>query len=276
MDRGAKSGRRKKMESDAFRIEVDGGVARCTMSGPNMNAMGAEMIGPLMEGLRRVLDDPEVRVIVIRGEGGNFSTGADLTIMGEKMEPELLNSTMRRMGELIYELHEGPKPYIAEVDGWAVGGGFGLAMASDITYATERARFYLSFVRLSLVPDFGSAYFLAQRVGVVRAKEIALSARVVEAEEALRIGMVNRVVPHEEIGDEVMKLARRLAGRPPDVLAHTKRFVNAAFKADLRDQLNLEAYVQSLRVVSPEHREDVRKFLEKVSGAGRAEGEAGK
>jgi 2-(1,2-epoxy-1,2-dihydrophenyl)acetyl-CoA isomerase len=256
------------MESEAFRIEVVDGVARCTMSGPNMNAMGAEMIEPLMEGLRRVLDDPEVRVIVVRGEGGNFSTGADLTIMGERMEPELLNRNMRRMGGLIYELHEGPKPYIAEVDGWAVGGGFGLAMASDITYATERARFYLSFVRLSLVPDFGSAFFLARRVGLVRAKEIALSARVVDAEEALRIGMVNRIVPHQEIGDEVMKLARRLAGRPPDVLAHTKRFVNAAFQVDLRDQLDLEAYVQSLRVVSPEHREDVRRFLEKSSGGG--------
>ncbi|MDI7251261.1 MAG: enoyl-CoA hydratase/isomerase family protein, partial [Actinomycetota bacterium] len=188
------------MESEAFRIEVEDGVARCTMSGPNMNAMGAEMIEPLMEGLRHVLDDPEVRVIVVRGDGGNFSTGADLTIMGERMEPEYLNRNMRRMGALIYELHEGPKPYIAEVDGWAVGGGFGLAMASDITYATERARFYLSFVRLSLVPDFGSAYFLARRVGLVRAKEIALSARIVDAEEALRIGMVNRVIPHGEIG----------------------------------------------------------------------------
>ncbi|MGQ9537188.1 MAG: enoyl-CoA hydratase/isomerase family protein [Actinomycetota bacterium] len=254
------------MESEAFRIEVEEGVARCTMSGSNMNAMGAEMIEPLMAGLRGVLDDPEVRVIVIRGDGGNFSTGADLTIMGERMEPELLNRDMRRMGELIYELHEGPKPYIAEVDGWAVGGGFGLAMASDITFATERARFYLSFVRLSLVPDFGSTYFLAQRVGLARAKEIALSARIVDAEEALRIGLVNRVIPHQEIGEEVMKLARRLAGRSPEVLAHTKRFVNAAFKVDLRDQLDMEAYVQSLRVVSPEHREDVRKFLERTSG----------
>ncbi len=256
------------MEGDAFRVEKEEGVARCTMDGPNMNALGVEMVTGMLEGLRRVLDDEEVRVIVIRGEGGNFSAGADLSLMGEKMDPALLAETMRAMGRLIRELHEGPRPLIAEVDGWTVGGAFGLAMASDITYATERARFYLSFVRISLVPDFGSAYFLARRVGLARAKEIALTGRVIDAEEALRIGMVNRVLDHGEISGEVMRLAKRLAGRPPDILAHTKRFVNTAFTVDLGTQLDLEAYLQSLNVTTPEHREDVRKFLEKAGGGG--------
>ncbi|MBC7247458.1 MAG: enoyl-CoA hydratase/isomerase family protein [Actinobacteria bacterium] len=254
------------MEGGAFRVEVEEGVARCTMDGPNMNALGAEMVMSMLDGMRHVLDDEEVRVIVIRGEGGNFSTGADLSIMGEKMDPGLLAETMRRMGRLIVELHEGPRPVIAEVDGWAVGGAFGLAMASDITYATERARFFLSFVRISLVPDFGSAYFLARRVGTARAKEIALTGRVVDAEEALRMGMVNRVVDHVEISGEVMKLAKRLAGRPPEILAHIKRFVNTAFVVDLGTQLELEAHIQSLNVTTPEHREDVRKFLEGKKG----------
>jgi 2-(1,2-epoxy-1,2-dihydrophenyl)acetyl-CoA isomerase len=182
------------------------------------------------------------------------------------MEPSLLADTKRRMGRLIAELHEGPRPVIAEVDGWAVGGAFGLAMASDITYATERARFFPSFVRISLVPDFGTAYFLARRVGLARAKEIALTGRVIDAEEALRIGLVNRVVGHGDIHGEVMRLARKLAGRPPDILAHTKRFVNAAFTVDLGTQLDLEAYLQSLNVTTPEHREDVRKFLEGKRG----------
>ncbi|RJP27638.1 MAG: hypothetical protein C4536_13660 [Actinobacteria bacterium] len=254
------------MESDAFRVEIEEGVARCSMEGPMMNAMGETLLYPMMEGLRSVLDNDEVRVIVIRGEGGNFSVGADLTIMGEKMDPMIMRDNMRAMGSLIYALHEGPKPVIAEIDGWAVGGGFGLAMSSDITYATERARFYLSFVKLSIVPDFGSAYFLAHRVGLAQAKELALTGRVVEPEEALRIGLINRIIPHEEIAGEVMKLARKMAGRSPNILAMTKRMLNTSHQVDLQTLLDLEAHVQSLAVLAPEHRRDVEEFFAKRTG----------
>jgi 2-(1,2-epoxy-1,2-dihydrophenyl)acetyl-CoA isomerase len=254
------------MENEAFRIEMIGGVARCTMDGPMMNAMGDKLLFPLMKGLRSVLDSDEARVIVIRGEGGNFSVGADLTVMGDKMDPVLMRDNMQIMGHLIRELHEGPKPVIAEVDGWAVGGGFGLAMSSDITYATERARFYLSFIKLSIVPDFGSAYFLAHRVGMAQAKELALTGRIVESEEALRIGLINRIVPHEEIADEVMKLAVKMAGRSPHILALTKRMLNTAYTVDLQTLIDFEAHVQALAVLAPEHREDVKKFFEKSGG----------
>jgi 2-(1,2-epoxy-1,2-dihydrophenyl)acetyl-CoA isomerase len=254
------------MGSEHFRIEKEDGVARCTMSGPNMNAMGDLLIDPMMEGLRSVLDDEEVRVIVIRGDEGNFSTGADLTIMGEKMDPTVLNQNMRKMGDFIYELHEGPRPFIAEVDGWAVGGGFGLAMAADITYVTERARFFLSWVRLSILPDFGSAYFLTRRVGLSIAKELALTGRVVDAEEALRIGLVNRIVPHEEIADKVMKMASKMAGRSPNILALTKRMLNTGHQVDLQTSLDLEAYAQSMAILAPEHKRDVEEFFKKQSG----------
>jgi enoyl-CoA hydratase/carnithine racemase len=253
------------MDSENFKIEIEDGVARCTMSGPNMNAMGSVMLLPMMEGLRSVLDDEEVKVIVIRGDGDNFSTGADLTIMGDKMDPNFLCDNMRKMGAFIYELHEGPKPVIAEVDGWAVGGGFGLALAADITYATERARFFLSWVRLSILPDFGSAYFLTRRVGLSIAKELALTGATIEAEEALRIGLINHVVPSEEISDVVMKVARRMAGRSPNILALTKRWLNTGHQVDLQTFLDLEAYTQSLAVLAPEHHEDIKRFFDKAS-----------
>lgn len=256
----------KAMDAETFIVEKEGGVARCTMNGPMMNAMGKALLYPMMDALWDVLRDDEVRVIVIRGEGGNFSVGADLTIMGDKMDPTFMRDSMRAMGSLIHELHEGPKPVIAEVDGWAVGGGFGLAMASDITYATERARFYLSFVKLSIVPDFGSAYFLAHRVGLAQAKELALTGRVVDAEEAFRLGLVNKVVPHEEIAGEVMKLATKMAGRSPGILAMTKRMLNTSHQVDLKTLLELEAHVQSLAVLAPEHHEDVKRFFEKSAG----------
>jgi 2-(1,2-epoxy-1,2-dihydrophenyl)acetyl-CoA isomerase len=254
------------MEAETFKVDIEDGVARCSMDGPMMNAMGDKLLYPLLAGMRSVLDDDDVRVIVLRGEGGNFSVGADLTIMGDKMDPTFMRDSMSSMGTLIHELHEGPKPVITEVDGWSVGGGFGLAMASDITYATERARFYLSFVKLSIVPDFGSAYFLAHRVGLAQAKELALTGRVVESEEALRLGLVNRVVPHEEISGEVMKLARRMAGRSPKILAMTKRMLNTAYQVDLQTLLDLEAHVQSLAVLAPEHHRDVEEFFKKHGG----------
>ena len=127
-----------------------------------------------------------------RGRRQLPSTGADLSIMGDKMDPEFLNYHMLRMNRIVHELAEGPKPVIAEVDGWAVGGGFGLALAADITYATERALFMMSFVRISIIPDLGCAYLLTRRVGLNQAKELALTGKVIDATEALRIGLVNR------------------------------------------------------------------------------------
>jgi 2-(1,2-epoxy-1,2-dihydrophenyl)acetyl-CoA isomerase len=257
-------------QSEYFKIEIEEGVARCSMNGPTMNAMGIETLPPMMEGLGRVLDDDEVRVIVIRGEGDHFSVGADLSIMGEKMDPILLKDAMQAMGAIIYELHEGPKPVIAEVDGWAVGGAFGLAMSSDITYVTERANLYLSFVHISLIPDFGGAYFLARRVGLAQAKEIALTGKIINAEEALRLGLVNRVVPHKEISDAVMKVAKKMAARSPNILAMTKHLLNVAPKMDLRTMLDMEAYMQPINVLAPEHQRDVKDFLAR-HGLGQAD-----
>jgi 2-(1,2-epoxy-1,2-dihydrophenyl)acetyl-CoA isomerase len=228
-----------------------------------MNAMGVDTLPPMVDGIKEVMADPEVRVVVLRGDGGNFSTGADLSIMGEKMDPEFLNFHMLRMNEAVHALHEGPKPVIAEVDGWAVGGGFGLALAADITYATERALFMMSFVRISIIPDLGCVYLLTRRVGLHLAKELALTGRVVDAQEALRIGLVNRVMPHQDISGEVMKTAAKMAGRSPEVLAAIKRHINAAPRLDLATLQELEAYAQPFFVLKPEHRADIARFFEK-------------
>ncbi|HEY5532848.1 MAG TPA: enoyl-CoA hydratase-related protein, partial [Candidatus Anoxymicrobiaceae bacterium] len=179
-----------------------------------------------------------------------------------------LYENMSKINEVVYELHEGPKPVITEVDGWAVGGGCSLAICSDITYSTERARFYLSFVRISIIPDLGMSYFLPRRIGLARAKELALAARVVDAEEACRIGMVNKVVDHDAIGEEVMKLATRIATRSPDVLAMTKRNLNWSHRLDLKTMLDGEASTQPFLAMAPEHQRDIKKFLKKSGGSG--------
>lgn len=184
-------------------------------------------------------------------------------MMGEEMDPAYLYENMKLANSLLLELHEGPKPVITEVDGWAAGGGFSLAIASDITYATERAKFLASFVRVAIIPDLGASYFLTRRMGLAKAKEIAFTGRTIDSEEALRIGLVNRVFPHEEISGEVMKTARKIASRSPDVLAMAKRNLNMAGRVDLETMMNLEAATQPFMVLRPEHKEAVKKFFEK-------------
>lgn len=256
------------MESEFFKVEKKEGVALCSMSGPRMNAMGDQMMYPMVDGLKGVMADDTVRVIVIRGEGGNFCTGADLSIMGEKMDPKGLFENMQMVTSVLFDLHEGSKPVITEVDGWAVGGGFSLAIASDITYATERALFLMSFVRISIIPDLGSSYFLSRRVGLAQAKEMALTGKVVDANEAFRIGLVNRVVEHEKITEEVVEIAVKMAKASPRVLALTKRNLNVAHRVDLRTLMNLEDSTQPFMVLSPEHKKAVEKFIEKQKGTG--------
>lgn len=250
------------MEPEVFKVEISGGVARCSMNRPrDMNALSVELGYPMVEGLTRVLDDDAVRVVVLRGEGGHFCSGADLTLLGDNLDPAFLNQSMRKLGAVILRLYEGSKPVITEVDGFAVGGGLGLALASDITYATERAQFSMGFIKIAATPDMGSSYFLAERVGLLKAKEMAFTGDMVGAEEALRIGLVNRVVGHGEISDEVMKLAAYIATKSPQTLADTKRMMNRSHLLDLRSVLDLEASVQPVMLLSEEHRAAIRKIF---------------
>lgn len=251
------------VESETFEIEMLDGVARCTMRGPRMNALGVELLGPLFEGLEGVIRNEDVRVIVLRGSDGNFTVGADLTTMGEKMDPVMLHDNMARMGCILRDLHDGPRPFITEVDGWAVGGGLGMAIASDITYATEKAQFFLSFPRVAIMPDFGTSYFLTERVGLAKAKELALTAARIDADEALRIGLVNRVMDSGSISEEVMKVAAKLASRSPKVLGETKRSINRAQRIGLEAELDLEASLQPFFVLAPEHKQAVEDFFDK-------------
>jgi 2-(1,2-epoxy-1,2-dihydrophenyl)acetyl-CoA isomerase len=252
------------MGSDLFKVEITDNIARCSMNSPgNMNALNTEMGYPMVEALGEVLADESVRVIILRGEGGHFCSGADLDLLGQDLDPPFLNQAMKAMGSIVYQLYTGPKPVITEVDGFAVGGGLGLALASDITYATERTLFCMGFIRIAAAPDMGSSYFLAERVGLARAKKMAFTGEVVGAEEALRIGLVNEVVDHQEISDKVMELARRIARRSAETLAWTKRVMNKYQRLELQSVLDLEAHVQPIMLLSEEHRAAVRKIMDR-------------
>lgn len=243
------------MDEDRFLVERIGNVARCTLNHPeNMNALGPEMGQALLKGIDDVLADDGIKVLVIRGSGGNFCSGADLSLLGDHLDPVYLRGLMNGINQLLLKLHHGPKPVISEVDGYAVGGGLGLALASDMTLATERAKLCAGFIRIGAVPDMGVTYFLIERVGMARAKEIAFTGDVLDAPAALSMGLINRIVPHEAIGGTVVQLASRIAKAPADALSWTKRNLNRAAHLDLQTAMDLEAHIQPLMLLSEDHR----------------------
>ncbi|RJQ74322.1 MAG: hypothetical protein C4519_17075 [Desulfobacteraceae bacterium] len=250
------------MDEERFLVERIGNVARCTLNHPaNMNAMGPEMGEPMLRGIDGVMVDDSIRVIVIRGSGGNFCSGSDLSLLGDHMDPAYLRGLMNSINQLLLKLHHGPKPVISEVDGYAVGGGLGLALASDMTLASERAKLCAGFIRIGAVPDMGVTYFLTERVGMARAKEIAFTGDVLDAQTALSIGLINRIVPHEEISEAVMQLAARIAKAPADALSWTKRNLNRATHLDLQTVMDLEAHIQPLMLLSEAHRAAIKKLF---------------
>lgn len=162
-----------------------------------------------------------------------------------------------------YLLHTMPKPTIAMVNGYAVGAGLSLALACDLRIASDRARFGTAFRNVALSGDFGGTYFMTRLIGTGKTRELYFTAEIIDAEEALRLGMVNRVVPHDKLAEETLALAARLAAGPTATYARMKENLNLAEHADLRTLLDQEGFYQILTGLSNDSREAVRAFIEK-------------
>jgi 2-(1,2-epoxy-1,2-dihydrophenyl)acetyl-CoA isomerase len=250
------------MTERGFDVQRFGAVARCSLNCPEkMNALSRETGEPMVNAVRELMADETVAVIILRGEGDNFCTGSDLALLGDNLDPAVLCDMMKRMNALLFDLHQGPKIVITEVDGYAVGGGLGLALASDITIATDQAKFCCGFIRIGAVPDMGATYFLTERLGMVKAKEVALTGDIIDAPAALAMGLINRVVPREAILEEVMKLATRIAKASPEALALTKRNLNRSRHIDLQTALDLESHMQPLMLLSEDHKAAIKKMF---------------
>ena len=250
------------MSETVFDVQRFGAVARCSMNCPEkMNALSPATGQPMVAALQQLMTDETVAVIVLRAEGENFCTGADLEMLGDNLDPAELCHLMNRINVMLHDLHQGPKVVITAVDGFALGGGLGLALASDITIATDQAKFCCGFIRIGAVPDMGVSYFLTERVGMARAREFALTGDIIDAHQALAMGLVNRVVPWEKIDGTVMELAARIAKAPMNALALTKRNLNRARRCDLQTALDMEAHMQPLMLLSEEHKKAIGKLL---------------
>jgi len=218
----------------------------------------------IVQALDEIEADPAARVVIVTGSGGHFCSGGDLRSMSEKRltaaegraRVEVLNRMVRRLVDF-------PRPTIAMVDGVAAGAGANLALCCDLIVASDRARFGELFWKVGLVPDGGGTWLLPRAVGLARAKELMFTADQIDAAEAYRIGLVNRVVPAAELPATTRALAERIAAGPPAVLRMVKHLVNRAAASDLSTALDLEAFAQGQALVGPDHQEGLRAFFEK-------------
>lgn len=219
-----------------------GPVLTVTLNRPRRkNALNSGAWTRLHDALRTARTDEAVRVVVITGAGGDFCAGADLTGAREERHP--LNR-MRWIGDVAMALHDLPKPVIAKVEGVAVGAGWNLALGCDLVVASTTARFSQIFARRGLSLDFGGSWLLPRIVGLQQAKRLALLADFVDADEALRLGLVTWVKQPEEIDEFVDELASRLAQGPPIALAQSKAMLNEAANQTLREALENESRAQ--------------------------------
>ncbi|MCH7840055.1 MAG: enoyl-CoA hydratase/isomerase family protein [Planctomycetes bacterium] len=249
-------------------ISNDGAVQTITLNRPDsLNAFNDLMLKELSKAVRAAEKDPAVRCLVITGAGRGFSSGQDLAEVRERYnsdQPLELGSHLRAMyNPLILKIRTLEKPVIASVNGVAAGAGCSLALACDIRIAAESASFIEAFIKVGLVPDSGSTFMLPRLIGVSRAMEMAFTGRKIKTDEALRIGLVNQVVPDDQLAEETAKFARKLADLPTRAIGLTKRAINAAWRADLETQLDYEAMLQTTAGQTQDHREGVTAFLEK-------------
>ena len=247
----------------SIELTTDGGVATITINRPEKkNALVLGMRSALADICWQVNEDPAIRAVVITGAGTDFCSGADVTEMGGGG----INGSLYRvrlMAKMIRSLARIQKPVIAAVRGVSVGAGWSIAMACDIIIASETARFCQIFKKIALAPDAGAVWFLTRYLGLAKAKELVYSARFVSAQEALELGLVNRVVADEQLLEEAYALAREYAAAPTVALGMAKRMFDAASTTTLDQFLDLEASMQPLVVTSTDFKEGASAFKEK-------------
>jgi 2-(1,2-epoxy-1,2-dihydrophenyl)acetyl-CoA isomerase len=240
------------------------GVLTITMHRPDVyNALNEAMKKELNDAFKEAERQADVRCIVLRGAGEKaFCSGQDLKeSQGKKRS--LKESLQKSYNPLIRKMRGIEKPVIGMINGVAAGAGLSLALACDLRVMSDSAKLIEVFVRIALVPDSGSHWFLPRLVGMARAFEYAALGDDVGAEEAFRVGLVNRVVPASELEKETMALATRLAQGPTRTIGLIKRTLNKAQSATLDEILDYEATIQEIASNSEDHREGVTAFLEK-------------
>lgn len=248
---------------DELHVDRAGPRATVTIDRPRTkNALTASMWGELRDVFRDLGADADVRVVVVTGAGGEFCSGADLSEASPLSDRRGLAS-MSVVNEAAMAQHELAVPTIAKVDGVAVGAGASLALGCDLVVASDRARFGLLFARRALSLDFGASWSLPRLVGLHKAKELALLGDIIPAEEAARMGLVNKVVPVADLDGAVDDWARRLAAGPPVALAASKELLQRSLDRSFAEALLAEAKSQALNFSTVDAAEAAAAWLDR-------------
>jgi 2-(1,2-epoxy-1,2-dihydrophenyl)acetyl-CoA isomerase len=248
-------------------VSVADGIGTITLNRPDkLNSFADRMRQEIAEAVTELSGDDAVRVIVITGAGRGFCTGADVTYLkqiAEDEDEEALRGLVEAGRAVVTAIRNAPQPVIASVNGPAAGGGANLALACDIRIASDRATIGQTFNRVGLHPDWGGTYFLPRLVGPARAAELIFTGAMIAADEAERIGLFNRVVPHERLAEETAELACALAEKPQLAVRLAKVAVHRSLDASMDEMLEYELEAQLRCGLSADGKEGISAFVEK-------------
>ncbi|MBS7248753.1 MAG: enoyl-CoA hydratase-related protein [Candidatus Jordarchaeales archaeon] len=244
-------------------FEKKGKVAKIILNRPEkLNALSPDLLEELEKAIEEVKADKEVRVLIITGSGKAFSAGADVGAMVEATPLQAKESSLR--GHKIFKALEGLDiPVIAAINGYALGGGCELALACDIRIASEKAWLGQPEINLGIIPGWGGCIRLPRQVGVAKSMEIILTGDRISAQEALQIGLVNRVVPDDKLEATVNEIAEKLASKPPIAVKLAKSVIRKGLECDLEAGISLENSAFSLCFATKDQKEGMKAFLEK-------------
>lgn len=257
------------MASSTVTLDKANGIATLTLNRPEkLNALNEHMAAELLDTVTQIEQDSEVKVLIITGAGRAFWAGADvkeLFLRGieERKHGREPFDILGWLEKLCLQLRNMPKPTIAAINGYAVGIGVTLPLQCDIRIASEEAMFSMPFVRLGLIPEFGSTYALTRLVGIAKACELIFTGKFINASEAKEIGMVNEVVPAHELEKTTRELANTIAQGAPLAIQMAKKGLYQGLDANIQNQLQYESSAYNILLRSQDHEEGVRAFLEK-------------
>lgn len=252
------------MEEKAVLLGKNSGIATITLNRPEaMNSLNQALTDELVAALCDVQQDIEVKVVVLTGNGKAFCAGGDLFYLSSLTRPIAARNFIAHAGSIITAIMSMDKPVIAMVNGVAVGAGFNIALACDLVFCAKSVKFAQSFSKVGLVPDCGGFYLLPRIVGAHKAKELMFTADTIDADTALSLGLVNKVVETADLSSVTYQFAERLAAGAPIALSMIKKLVNRSDSLDLESVLAFEADLQTICMQTADYQEGVNAFKEK-------------
>jgi len=251
-----------------IKTTVQDRVATLTLNRPDkLNALNAELLSNSIAALKTWSVDPDVGAIVVTGAGRAFCAGGDVSAMAQATEisHEQNIDRLRELQALSWLLYNIPKVTIAAVNGFAMGAGLGICLACDLRISSDQAKFGTAYAKVGFGGDFGTTWLLTQYVGAPKAKELFFLAEPIDAAEAHRLGLVNRVVPHEQLESATRAVATQIAHGPLTSYRYMKANVNLATHSDFRTLIDREAETHLRCGQTQDHKEGVRAFMEKCA-----------